>query len=51
MDNDEYYWIADEAIAACRRDGVRVRYEQVSPFAGVFVFEAGRLPLQLPEHG
>ncbi len=43
MDQEEYYWIADEAIAACKRSGIHAGYEQTSSFAGVFVFEAGRL--------
>lgn len=43
MDEEEHYWIADEAIAACKHCGIRVRYEQVSAFAGVFVFGAGNL--------
>jgi putative AdoMet-dependent methyltransferase len=42
MDPAEYYWIADEAIAACERAGLRARYEQVSVFAGVFVLQEGR---------
>ncbi len=40
MDEEEHYWIADEAIAACKQCGIRASYEQVSAFAGVFVFEA-----------
>jgi putative AdoMet-dependent methyltransferase len=43
MDPAEYYWIADEAIAACERAGLRARYEQVSVFAGVFVLQEGRM--------
>lgn len=43
MDQEEHYWIADEAIAACERSGIQARHEQTSPFAGVFVFETGRL--------
>ena len=41
MDPEEHYWIADEAIAACERAGLRVQYEQVSAFAGVFILEDG----------
>ncbi len=41
MDPEEYYWIADEAIDACEQAGLRVEYEQVSAFAGVFILEDG----------
>ncbi len=41
MDPEEYYWIADEAIKACEQAGLRVEYEQVSAFAGVFILEDG----------
>jgi putative AdoMet-dependent methyltransferase len=43
MDDEEHYWIADDAIAACQRAGLCVHYEQTSIFAGVFVIEAGPL--------
>jgi len=36
-DEDEYYWEADEAIAACEKAGLAATYTQVSPCAGVFV--------------
>jgi putative AdoMet-dependent methyltransferase len=39
--DEEHYWIADEAIPACERAGLRVRYNQVDDFAGVFVIEPG----------
>lgn len=42
MDEEEHYWIADEAVAACRQRGIRASYEPVSAFAGVFVFASGR---------
>jgi putative AdoMet-dependent methyltransferase len=49
MDEEEHYWIADEAIATCKECGIRASYEQVSAFAGVFVFGAGNLaPEPLP---
>ena len=41
MDPSEHYWVADEAIEACEQAGLRVEYEQVSAFAGVFVLEDG----------
>jgi len=37
-DEDEYYWAADEAIAACERVGLRATYKQVSNFGGIFTF-------------
>jgi putative AdoMet-dependent methyltransferase len=37
----EYYWAADETIAACHSIGLGCSYQQVSRCAGVFVFEAG----------
>lgn len=36
-DEDEHYWEADEAIAACKAAGLAATYTQVSPCAGVFV--------------
>jgi putative AdoMet-dependent methyltransferase len=38
-DEHEYYWAADETMAACASNGLRARYEQVSPCGGVFVVE------------
>jgi len=35
-DEEEHYWAADEAIAACGKAGLRVRYVQVSCCGGVF---------------
>ena len=37
-DDDEYYWAADEAIAACEQVGLQVAYEQISSCGGVFTF-------------
>jgi putative AdoMet-dependent methyltransferase len=37
--DEEQYWIADQAIPACERAGLRVRHKQVDDFAGVYVFE------------
>jgi len=34
---DEYYWAADETIAACQTMGLGCTYQQVSSCAGVFV--------------
>ena len=36
-DEDEYYWDANEAIAACQAAGLKATYEQVSSCGGVFV--------------
>ncbi len=33
---DEYYWMADEAVPAIQRAGLRVEYSPVSACAGVF---------------
>ena len=35
----EYYWAADETIAACHSIGLGCSYHQVSSCAGIFVFE------------
>lgn len=35
-DEDEYYWAADEAIAACEQAGLRTTYKQISSCGGVF---------------
>jgi putative AdoMet-dependent methyltransferase len=37
-DEDEHYWAADEAIAACETAGFRVSYTQMSSCGGVFAF-------------
>jgi putative AdoMet-dependent methyltransferase len=37
-DEEEFYWAADETIAACERAGLRAAYRQVSTVAGVFAF-------------
>ena len=36
-DEEEHYWAADEAIAACERAGLHARYVQISSCGGVFV--------------
>jgi len=44
-DEDEHYWAADEAIAACHDAGLLAIYGQLSACGGVFVFtnaETGR---------
>lgn len=40
-DEDEYYWAADEAIAACQRAGLEARYAQISSCGGVFLIIPG----------
>nr|NJM04528.1 hypothetical protein [Desulfobacula sp.] len=35
---NEFYWAADETIAACDRVSLEVRYKQVSTCGGVFIF-------------
>jgi putative AdoMet-dependent methyltransferase len=39
-DGDEYYWVADEAIHACKRNGLYVDYEQISSCGGIFVVKS-----------
>lgn len=46
-DEDEYYWAADETIAACAGTGLTVTFQQISWWTGVFVVE--RLPSRLSE--
>ena len=41
-DEDEDYWAADEASAACEWAGLRVAYKQVSSCGGVFTFTVRR---------
>ncbi len=36
-DEEEHYWAADEAIAACERAGLHACYVQISSCAGVFI--------------
>jgi putative AdoMet-dependent methyltransferase len=38
-DEDEYYWAADETIAACEQAGLKATYRQISSYGGVFTFE------------
>ena len=43
MGNDweeEYYWIADETLAAFEQGKLKVKYVQVSVCAGIFTFQA-----------
>ncbi|GJM44399.1 MAG: hypothetical protein DHS20C21_12410 [Gemmatimonadota bacterium] len=39
--DEEHYWIVDRDLPACQAAGLRIRYEAVGPFAGVFVCSAG----------
>jgi putative AdoMet-dependent methyltransferase len=39
-DEDEYYWAADETIAACAGNGLSVTFQQISWCTGVFVVTA-----------
>ena len=39
-DEEEHYWAADEATAACARAGLEVVYRQVSSCGGIFVIES-----------
>ncbi len=43
-DEDEYYWVADQALAACSAVGLSVTYRQVSSCGGVFVIGPDGLP-------
>ena len=47
-DEDEYYWAADEAIAALANAGIGARYVQVSICGGVFVIHRYTPPRQQP---
>ncbi|MBE2197483.1 MAG: class I SAM-dependent methyltransferase [Anaerolinea sp.] len=40
-DDEEFYWAADEDIAACARVGLQATYQQISRCAGVFKVWAG----------
>jgi putative AdoMet-dependent methyltransferase len=37
-DEDEWYWAADEAIAACEAAGLHATYRQMSSCGGIFMF-------------
>ena len=37
---EEFYWLADEALAALRKAGLRVEYQQISSCAGVYHIQA-----------
>jgi putative AdoMet-dependent methyltransferase len=37
--DEEYYWLADESLAALQVAGLRADYEQVSSCAGVFIIK------------
>jgi len=37
-DEDEYYWAADESIAASEQAGLHATYQQMSRCGGIFVF-------------
>jgi len=39
-DEDEWYWAADEAIAACDAAGLHATYRQLSRCGGIFIFQA-----------
>ena len=41
-DEDEHYWAADEAMAACEKAGLHSQYSQISNCGGVFVIEPVR---------
>jgi hypothetical protein len=36
-DEDEFYWAADETIAACAGTGLTVTFQQISWCTGIFV--------------
>ncbi len=38
-DESEHYWVAEEALAALRQNGLEARFEPISFCAGVFVLE------------
>jgi putative AdoMet-dependent methyltransferase len=39
-DEDEWYWAADEAVAACEAAGLHATYRQMSLYGGIFVFRS-----------
>ncbi|MGC9396054.1 MAG: class I SAM-dependent DNA methyltransferase [Anaerolineae bacterium] len=39
-DEDEWYWAADEAIAACKNTGLHLEYRQLSSCGGIFALIA-----------
>ncbi len=39
-DDDEWYWAADEAIAACENTSLHAAYRQMSSCGGIFIFQA-----------
>ncbi len=47
---DEFYWAADEAIAACSEVGLPATYQQVSICAGVFTVRVANGRAGQPEH-
>jgi putative AdoMet-dependent methyltransferase len=38
-DEDEFYWVADEATSACKSVGLQMTYRQISSCGGIFVVE------------
>lgn len=40
-DDDEYYWVAEEAVPAAEATGFVVRYEQISSCGGIYVIGQG----------
>jgi ubiquinone/menaquinone biosynthesis C-methylase UbiE len=40
-DKDEYYWAADESMAALERTGLQAHYEQISSCGGIFILQPG----------
>jgi putative AdoMet-dependent methyltransferase len=38
-DEEEHYWVADEAVGACKSVGLQVTYKQISSCGGVLVVE------------
>jgi putative AdoMet-dependent methyltransferase len=39
-DEDEWYWAADESVAACKSAGLHATYRQMSSCGGIFVVRA-----------
>ena len=39
-DEEEYYWVAEEAADACKSAGLQATYKQISSCGGVFVIES-----------
>jgi putative AdoMet-dependent methyltransferase len=44
---EEFYWLADESVAALQETGLRVAYQQVSGCAGIYQIQSSALSVSL----